>query len=108
TREEVRARRSAAYFSSVFVFFSALGERHQNLTIRYLRLESGQFIHAARERKCNLAAPYDGTIKCRHDLQSLKRARESQRMRLALIVQPIRHLLDVWRHVVVVIHAAGA
>src|SRR6478735_9050039 len=99
---EVRARLRLLFF----IFFCALRQGHEYFSSRDFRLESGKFIHAARQWKRDLSAFDDRSIKTRDDLQSLIRSGKSQWMRLSLIVQPIRHLLDVWRHVVVVIHSA--
>src|SRR5690349_6254803 len=106
--KEVGPRRSVAYFSSVFVLFRALSQRHQNFSIRYLYFQSSQFIHAGRERKWDLSALDYRPVETRHHLESLISAREAQRMGFALVVQPIGHFLDVGPHVVLVVHAAGA
>ena len=35
---------------------------------------------------------------------NIKRVLESERMRLALVVEPVRHFLDVRRHIMLVVH----
>ena len=100
--------RSVLRLTSLLVFLRAVGERHEHFPIRHAASEPVELVHAGGQRQGDLTAFDRRPIQRRHDLEPVKGPLESERMRLVVVIEPVRHLLDVRRHVVVVVHPARA
>jgi hypothetical protein len=65
------------------------------------------FIGGIGERQGHLPAVYRRAAECHHDLKTGVRAVEIARMHFAIVVQPVGDVLDVRRHIEIVVHAAA-
>src|SRR5579872_675895 len=70
--------------------------------------ETLDFVHGARERQRDLSAVEDGPAERHHDLKALVGTVEVAGMDSVIVVEPVGNVLNVRRHVEVIVHTAAA